>query len=371
MGFWHTGYLERCEPAGLDEDLLARLAAPAPRFACGACLAAFVTRGELQRHIFEEHPLRRPVMRIRGREAGREELLLTRPLEPEDVLPEPSCRRAWLNGRRTAAGDVPAALAEISRTRTVCDVRLEGGGGVTASCRLVFRIAGEEDLAGVEHALDALIRGMRLDAGALDGFVLRCERHGSARHYCDGIHGYLVGIMAKERRPDCGISHEDHERKLNAAGAALSAYDRPAARLIRGLIHLNLNHFAEAARCGGELRPGHAAARLRDAEAAPFRGEKSFDAFLTDGDTERIIRWACAGPEDLVAARGDMEAFLARGSGAPVTGYDAVKARILLAKAALLAGDRAGCAKQVRELRSLPGLKDVVDTLNQACGMPR
>lgn len=93
MGFWHTGYSEFHEPTGIDRT---RAVAP-PEYPCAQCDAKFKSLDDLQRHWFEAHLLRRPVLYVFGTEVGAHPLKVTRPTASTDVRMD-GCDEAILNG---------------------------------------------------------------------------------------------------------------------------------------------------------------------------------------------------------------------------------------------------------------------------------
>ncbi len=76
MGFWHTGYIDHYEIAGLGDSYM-----PPPRvFRCDVCKEVHTTFEALRWHRLEAHPFKRPVLYVGGREVPDIGLRLTSPL---------------------------------------------------------------------------------------------------------------------------------------------------------------------------------------------------------------------------------------------------------------------------------------------------
>jgi hypothetical protein len=200
MGFWHTGYIEFHEPVGLEGEWT-----PLPaRFSCTHCPQEFESFDELRKHRFEAHPLRRPVMLLRGRELGRQRMKITQPVMATEVKIE-GAARALLNGKEIAVSGLSRALSRI--TNDVCLIILKKD-GVDAQFELEIRIASERDLRGVEEQFRKMAVGRRLDMRAVEEFISGASGFSSAMGYCDGICAYLYGILAKERAADSSLKYE-------------------------------------------------------------------------------------------------------------------------------------------------------------------
>ncbi len=152
MGFWHTGYIEFHEPAGLDGCYLKP---SPPQFSCAHCDAIFPSLDELRNHRFESHPLRRPTLFLQGRELGTHTYRITRQLIAGDVSTD-DCDMAVLNGKEIDFSTLPIVLGKISSD--VCRLTLSGA-GVSSEFTLEFRLASEKDLRGIEQQFESMERG--------------------------------------------------------------------------------------------------------------------------------------------------------------------------------------------------------------------
>src|SRR5262245_24018299 len=130
MGFWHTGYIEFHEPVGLGE-----WRPTPPVFRCVHCASVFATREALREHRFQAHPLRRPLLFLKGNEVGTQPVRITKRLDQGDIRVE-LCDRAAINGAPLAPTKVAPTLARV--TSDVIRVTLERH-GVTAVFELDFR----------------------------------------------------------------------------------------------------------------------------------------------------------------------------------------------------------------------------------------
>ena len=154
---------------------------------------------------------------VQGRELGAHRLRITRTLFPSDVRLD--CDRAWLNDGEIPACELGDALADRD-TPDVCRIRLRKD-SIDTSFELEFRIASDEDLTYVESRFEDIIRRGRLDSQVVDDFIGTKSEFGTAISYCDGICGYLYGILAREQRPGSTLAYNDYERKFNNAAETL------------------------------------------------------------------------------------------------------------------------------------------------------
>lgn len=351
MGFWHTGYIEFHEPVGLGT-----WNPTPPVYACPHCESVFSTCEALQDHRFEAHPLRRPLLFVRGDEVGTQPIRITTALSPADIRVE-HCERASINGDAIPLARLAGALA-----RTVSDaVRLTlSKQGVEATFELDFRIASESDLAGVEDEFRRTAQARRLDTRAIDEFILATRPFGTGVGYCDGICAYLYGVLAKERTGGATLPFEAYGGKFNKAAEELSAYERPLARTIRALVAFHFNHFQDAFRqASATSRLARAAARyarwlggesLSVCSASTIPMNDAVEALVTDWDTEQILRFANRTLADLAAQASDVEALLSR----DLVEYDRVKLRVLLAHAYADSGSREDAGRHAKALWNVP-----------------
>ena len=187
MGFWQTGYMEFHEPTGF--------ALPDPReppsFVCDRCGEFFASVASRDDHRVEAHPKHKPALIVRGRELGARRLKITRTLSPSDVRLD--CDRAWLNQIEIPACELRTALAECL-TPDVCHIRLRKD-SIDTSFELEFAIASDQDLDRVEARFTDIARRGPLDSRIVDDFIGTKSDFGTAIGYCDGICGYLYGIL--------------------------------------------------------------------------------------------------------------------------------------------------------------------------------
>ena len=177
MGFWHTGYMEFHEPVGLGG---CRSKPSPPSFPCAHCGQIYRSVDELRQHRFENHPLCRPTLFLRGQELGTHPVHVTCNLTKDDVTAE-GCDRAFLNGHEISVRALPRKLTEISSD--VCRLVLSKS-EVSAEFTLDFRIASEEDLIGVETQFERTAIGRRLDIRAVDEFIAATSGFESALGVC-------------------------------------------------------------------------------------------------------------------------------------------------------------------------------------------
>ena len=364
MGFWHTGYMEFHEAVGLGD-----WRPTPPVYRCVHCDAAFSSPDDLRDHRFHAHPLRRPLLLIRGQEIGTHPLRITSTLKASDVRIE-ECDRAWLNGAEISVARVPSRLARTSSD--VVRLVLQKV-GVDAVFELDFRVASTSDLEGVEHQFRRTALGRKLDRRAVEEFISAAARFRSAIGYCDGICTYLYGVLSKERGGASSLPYEAYAGKFSKAAEELAVYDRPLAHTIGGLVAFHFNHFRDAAGLATDAsRVGSVSARyaawlertrtmLTSLPVVVARADP-IETLVTDWETEQILRQASRPLAALASTTGELEAFLNR----DVAEFDRVKVRMLLAEVYSADGDIERSLKHARTLRNLPALERWSENLIEA-----
>lgn len=353
MGFWHTGYMEFHEPAGLDGAF-----APGPTiYRCRHCEAAFGSPEELRIHRFEAHAYKRPLLFIRDLEVGTTPLRITRALRPEDVRAS-RYDRARVNGRPVGAARLGQELAKTTNDRLRVELANEGA---SATFDITFEIASDADLAGVEECFMAVARRRRLDRRAVEDFISAAGVFPSAAGYCDGICEYLYAVLAKERAHDSSLPYEAYREKFNKAADSLKDFRRPLGDAIGALIDFHFNHFPESEEKGAGLRVGAAAARfVRWLEGDPKGArtalrqdyDDSLDKLLTDFETERLLSWTMASRSVPEAQKRDIESIVRQ----DILEYDRAKLQIMLAETYLERGEAREAKRYARELLNSPTL---------------
>lgn len=353
MGFWHTGYIEFHEPTGLvDHD-----AGPPRlvRYACEHCTQDFASLEELRRHRFEVHPLRQPLLLVRGRPVGAIPMLVISPLEDQDVALE-DVVRCTINGHFIAPSDLGARLA-AARNEYV-DLLLSSE-GVNTRCVLDFRIAATEHLAGVEMAFERMANDRVLNLDAVSRFIKECRAFASAMPYCQGICHYLYGVMAKERAPDSGLRHDQYSERYQRASEELADFERPLARSIRALVAFHFNHFHDVKSLARDGALKHAAGAFDgllqgkpwDFETTVLPAGGAVEDLLTDQDTLQVLADASHSLAELKNRVNDLLMHLRRA----VHGYDRFKRLLLAAEALAAEGSDASLVEARKLARELVG----------------
>ncbi|WP_028322711.1 hypothetical protein [Desulfatiglans anilini] len=361
MGFWHTGYMEFHEP----EDFDFTVDPSPPSYPCEHCGKTYLSKEALWKHRFEAHPLRRPVMFLRGRELGTHPVRITRRLAQEDVRVE-GCDCATINGRDISVSSLPSFIADVSFD--VCKVVLSKS-DVRVNFELDIRIASESDLEGIEKQFRKMAIGGRLDTRAIEEFILTVDVFKSAIGYCDGLCAYLYGILAKEKASDSSLKYEAYISRFNKAAENLSVYERPLARTITSMVDFHFNHFREAANKSGASRIGRVANRYafwiespNHKSAMQNAGNEFFsplETLVTDWETEQILRWGNRPLKDLKEETDEIESFLIR----DLAEFDKVKLHILLGELYVLSGDLERALSHARAVRNLPSLERWAEAL--------
>ena len=354
MGFWHTGYIEFHEPTGLGDY---SAGPPRPvRYACEYCAQDFAELEALRRHRFEAHPLRQPVLLLRGRPVGEVPVQLMTPLLAADVVLEDTAR-CNLNGQAVAPASLGTRLATMRREFVELDLTNDG---LSMRRVLDFRIAEESDLAGVEAAFARMADEHVLNIDAVSRFTKECRAFPSAMPYCDGICHYLYGVMAKERSPDSGLRSDQYSERYQRAADELAGFERVLPRSIRALVAFHFNHFhdAEGLASEGTLKntAGAFAVLLEGmpwllpaAHSAETGG--AVEELLTDQDTLQILGDACRGLLHLKAHAEDLLSQVKRMS----SGYDRLKRQLLAGEALAARGDDASRTEARKLARELVG----------------
>lgn len=358
MGFWHTGYAEFHELTGLGDWVYTP--PPPVRYVCEHCEASFEELDTLRKHRFEQHPVRQPVLLLRGKPIGALSEVLNMPLYETDVEVV-DASRCVLNGKPVKPEVLGQCLSALRREFVELELQNQGA---STHCKLDFQVADEADLVGVEDAFVRLARERILSIDAIARFNDDCRAFGSAMTYCDGISHYLYGVMAKERSPESGLKREDYPQRYLRSSKELEGFERPLARSIRALVAFHFNHFDDAVQWAPEGALRQAAAAFAgllqgipwhfEALTSPKVGD-AIAGLLTDQDTLQILDDASHGIVELKVRADELLAHLRR---ATTGGYDYMK-RALLACEALAACDDTQSHLEARRLaRELAGKND-------------
>ncbi len=347
MGFWQTGYWEFHEPTGIDFVIEKREIT----YPCRHCERKFNTMDELQRHRFEDHAYSRPALFLRGAEVGASAFAVRRRLAASEVRFD-HVRSAVLNGRRVAPEELPQRLADVTNDRVMLELANEGA---SAKFELVFAVASEPHLAGVESAFLRLAHGRTLNLQAIERFIVDCAAFGTATGYLDGICHYLYGVLAKERAPDSGLPFDAYRERYSRSADELKGFDRPLANMVQALVAFHFNHFDDAQHLAPEGRLRHAAVSFAGVlEGWPWHHTHEHDDerstaledLLADHETFGILRWAALGVHGLKSRDAEISAALNR----DIPGFDRLKLQIMLAEALAAKGNAAGARAVAREL---------------------
>lgn len=353
MGFWHTGYIEFHEPVGLDEYLRPAVA----RYCCKHCEDSFDSLEALRSHRFENHPYNRPVLLVRGVEVGSTPIRITRPLDAAGVATS-HCEQGWINSAPIPPGVLGEGLSSF-KNETV-KLRLVNE-GVVAEFTLRFEVADTRDLEGVERCFFNAARRGRLDMRAVEDFITAARAYPTAAGYYDGICNYFYGVLIKEGSEAASLEYAAYREKFNQAADTLRDFDRRLARTICALIAFHFNNFAECVEWAEVSRVGTAARRFTlwidghsdEADDPIVEGVGAdLEKLLTDYETERLLAWSMAGPQELEKQLTDIEAMTRQ----DIPEFDRTKLRVLLAEFYARKGNAGDARRHARELRSSPAL---------------
>ena len=350
MGFWHTGYIEHHEESGLGDNWK-----PAPTvYRCMHCSLQFGIEDELRKHRFESHPYTRPTMFLRGVELGASRVNVTRKIEPSEIHLG-ACLSARLNGAPVPIVELSRRLSLVRSDRIAVDLV---NAGASASYDIHFQIADAVDLDAIDASFQRFAKRRTLSIVSLDDFITECRLFSSASLYLDGIAQYLYGVLAKERASDSSLPYDKYPERFNAAARALMDFERPLAKLIRGLVALNFNQFIDAATVAPAGRLRSVAQRFVDSVngsgwkvlAAGTPSANVPEELLTDSETHQILEWATVPSKVLEREMPKIES-LVRGD---ASSYSKLKLKILLVAAYELTNDVGHAIKAARDLLNNP-----------------
>jgi hypothetical protein len=355
MGFWHTGYMEFHELTG---EGAGTFSAPRPPvYPCPTCGVEFLSERDVRVHTFEGHPIRRPVLVLKGRECGRSRLTITVETSPHDWAIR-AADGISVNGLPTSAA---GAVEVLSTQRSgVVDVMLANG-DLTHAFQFEFALADATDLDGIDAALNRLIDGGELSLRAIDDFIMRSKRYQTGSRYLSGLANYLYGVLAREGAAESDVfggSREGvgYEGKYDQAVGILGTFDRPPAEAICGIVAFHYNQFDRAMTKTKSQRVAEVSMRFQAilkaeswlAADLSLPPRSSLDFALSDSVIEQVLEWSSlpldgTADSDLVI---DMSASIQ--SQRP---YDALKLHLVAAEHWLAMGDVSAAARSAEHLR--------------------
>lgn len=352
MGLWITGYSEFAyDRPGSDyswTDKYPPKLGPVP-FPCPICGKTFASLDEVMQHRFETHPLKRPILFLRGKEAPSTRSVIFSPLAPGDVHCSDAVSVA-LNGQPVRPDELSAKLA--AQQSGLKEIVLLSSGAVTTRYELLFEIADDEDIAAVDGAFFRLIRPDELSVDRVELLVRETRGYRSANRYVDGLAQYLYGVMAKGRWGGTHIPFEQYRERFNLSTTALTGFATPLAEAVAGVIALSLNVFEGHGLLRHSPRLALSLKWFRDVIAQGGAEELfSFEEngrgvveIPLDAATESLMRWT----EEMILAGhlGEENHVRKCADDATWAGDDRFKATVLLAEHYR----GAGCLKEARNL---------------------
>jgi hypothetical protein len=236
MGFWHTGYLDI-----LDDEIWIM---PEPKqilYPCrhDGCDKQFMTTEELRFHQLQDHPGIIPQLFVLGVELGKSAFKIYTPLTYDDVRFDFNLT-VNLNGTMVPSNELPNLLAQIRDDTSTVNL---SSNDVSATFKLIFKIAEDEHLLGVENAFLRMVSEHSLTVDRICRFIEDCRQFNSASEYYDAICHYLYGINAKEQHKDSNLSFKEYQERLNMAFSVLKGFNRRLSLMICSLVSFNINQF--------------------------------------------------------------------------------------------------------------------------------
>ncbi|MCQ1947237.1 MULTISPECIES: hypothetical protein [unclassified Arthrobacter] len=314
------------------------------------------TERDLRVHNFEGHSTQRPIMVLRGRECGNSRLTITGATSVEDWVIH-SADAVALNGSPASADDVAKSLA--TKRSGIAEVSLRNS-DVVQTFHFEFSLAEEDDLDGVDDALNHFIKSGELSLRAIDDFIMRSKRYSTASRYLSGVANYLYGVLAREDSADSAVCDEARDRgsyqgKYDKAVAILRGFDRPPAEAVCGIVAFHYNQFGHAMTKTKSQRVAEVSLRFQ----ALLKGEawsrddlsrsphSSLDFALSDSVIEQVLRWSAL-PLNGSALAEVEELTASIDSQRP---YDVLKLHLIAAEHALSAGDLISATRHAERLR--------------------
>ena len=351
MGFWARDREDQIQYSGIEPEFK-----PGPlRYMCTQCNEEFSSSSDLQNHLFVQHPVIRPSLYIKYMEVGQSEVLITSPLNLEEITFN-QCETVSINGIDYLPSDAARAIAESGNG--VYQLNLVGR-SVSSNARLVIDIPCKEDLAGVDEAFNELVNGGSIENINIENFIKDGGEFKSATLYLNGICEYLYGIKEKEGLMS-SLSKSGYIERYNRALFQLEGFDRALPRLICTLIYFHYNLFNMACHKFPDSRVGQVSnildLKLRQ-KSANFSSQfcvNNFDEILTDESCEEFLRIACKVESAPKEAIEECKRALKK----EYVDLDKVKFQILIVEAAKISCDAKLIKNYSGYLRDNPDFRD-------------
>lgn len=339
------------ESRPLDADALT------PRFICAQCSANFGSADALFSHRFSEHPLRRPVLILGGREVLTPTHVVRESLDAFSIAVH-NTSRCWLNGKTFRSDELPEAVAALKSGFTA--IRLQSPDGyVNADYELRVDIPKEQDVDEVETRFLELTKEGDLHRQTVERFIRRTRDADSAIGLVDALSHYLYAILAKDQRGDTQLSRDDARSRYNMALQGLEGFHRNLALVLTDVINFNHNAFRKGECLASVPALQIAMSRfytlttteLSDSTQAGAMTRRPDDglAIPLDAATDQIVIWSQATGTDLLNWRGEMEVAFRTDTW---TAEDRFKVRVLLALGFSAAGNAEMAAEHARRVRN-------------------
>ena len=344
MGLWQTGYLDKidlgyegCEFSTKPKDYI-----------CVHCNSSFPTQDAMLQHRFQEHPVRRPTLLLRGEELPSTRKIISRSIRPEDVFAA-GYDKITVDDHLLTLDDLGQYLAKCQDG--IRSIILQNT-DITSVYELQFQIPRTEELAELDIRFFEFMGSGLLDRRAIDGFVESAKRYPTSRRYLDGIAQYLYGILAKDQKGGSCLEMARYKEKYNQALDILHDFETPLARIISGVVNFNFNVFSSYTTLidAPKLRASmqffqdtlFGVTELSSMSLSP-KGTPSGEKIPLDSFTDRIIAFSLADNEEHKNDRKKIISSLSDGIYPP---EDQFKLRVIAAVFA----SRQGQETQVREL---------------------
>ena len=354
MGFWHTGYEEFHSEPGLDKTY-----EPPKLFrhVCDQCKQQFDDVEQLRGHRFVQHPIRKPLLWLRGRKAGRSAIRISTPLTMDEVSIEcaTACR---INGKSLTEQD---ALLELSRaTNGVIDLELVAS-DLTSKYTIEFDISDERELRIADQNILNFVGGRELTVGAVSELIFSCASLSTVTGYVKGVCDYFYGTMAKERSAGTWLGAEEYVARYIQAKESLEGYATDFSKMIRSIVDFHFNHFETSELLAPDARVAGAFAGLLHGlpwsyvdRGAP-NGGSALEAVFLDKDTMALLGVSDCDVTDL---RGRSNFLLEIEEQFAENGYDRLKWTMLTAEALAMSDEAVARKKAIDLSRALAGNPD-------------
>jgi hypothetical protein len=216
-------------------------------FECEFCNKKFTgieNEGEFHKHLYEKHPIIKPVLIIQNEELGQTKKLIYQNLSLHDIQVK-DCTKIVVNNETKTLDEFKKQLT--NKEKNFFKIELYNDRFLNPdSYEIEFLISSNEVL----DAIDSLFIEHFLNRKLLpEEIVILTEKlkpyiSNETRPYVDSYISYLYGILAKEQMEGILTTFTQYQDKFKSSVETLKNYtDRPLAQVVYAIQLFNLNFF--------------------------------------------------------------------------------------------------------------------------------